>query len=352
MILKKMKKINILITCIGGDYAYTLVNCLRSSKKFKFKIIGVDKKHKVEDWFLEAFYSINKAKEKSYISAIKRICIKEKINFIIPGSEKETNLFAKNKFFFKKNNIIVPLSDYPVVNLISDKLNFYKFLKKNNIQHLNFLNINNLNQIKNSLSDFQYPSKKILLKPRNSSGSKGIFILDKSAKKIINLLDNRTCMQLSYKLFNKFITQNKFNLKGYVMMEYIEGKFFDVDCFARKGKLLYCIPRERKYINPFSPINTGCIISKNNKIINYIRKIVQLLNIDGICDFDILIYKNQPFAIDSSSRMSGSVAASLPAKINLPELIIDNYFNLNTVNLSIKKTYVKPVINFLKVNNK
>ena len=77
-----------------------------------------------------------------------------------------------------------------------------------------------------------------------------------------------------------------------------------------------------------------------------------MLNIDGICDFDILMYKNQPFAIDSSSRMSGSVAASLPGKINLPELIIDNYINFNTINLRIKKTYVKPVINFLKVNNK
>ena len=48
---EKNKKINILITCIGGEYAYTLVNCLRTSKNSKFKIIGIDKKQKLKIGF-------------------------------------------------------------------------------------------------------------------------------------------------------------------------------------------------------------------------------------------------------------------------------------------------------------
>ena len=347
MILNKNKRINILITCVGGQYAYSLVNCLRLSNKFNVKIIGIDKKIDVEDWFLDKFFCVNEYLEKDYILSVKNICIKEKINFIIPGSENETQIYSKNSNIFTDLKIILPLSKYAVVKLLSDKLKFYNFLKKNNLNFVKFLEFNNLLELKKILQNLNYPNKKILLKPRLSSGSKGIFILDEKSTKIINLLENRLCMQLSYRLLIKYVKANKFNLQNYIAMEFIDGKFYDVDCFSRKGELIYCIPRERKYINPFSPINTGCIITSNDKIIKYVKKIVNKLKIDGISDFDIIVYKNKAIAIDSSSRLSGSVASSLPAKINIPELIIDNYFNSNISKIKIKKIHVKPVIKFI-----
>lgn len=135
-------------------------------------------------------------------------------------------------------------------------------------------------------------------------------------------------------------------------MEYYNNNFFDVDCFARNGRLIYCIPRERQYLNSFSHVNTGCIIKKDEKISNYLKKVVKKLNINGICDFDIVFSENKPVIIDSSSRLSGSVSSSIIANINFPELLLKFYFNKQSKNLKYQQTYVKPVINFVKYIDK
>jgi predicted ATP-grasp superfamily ATP-dependent carboligase len=85
-----------------------------------------------------------------------------------------------------------------------------------------------------------------------------------------------------------------------------------------------CIPRLRIYQNPLSPTNQGCMLVNDKKIQNYCKKIIKALNIDGVCDFDIILKDNrEPKIIDASCRLSGSATASLAAGINIPQKLIN-----------------------------
>ena len=72
-------------------------------------------------------------------------------------------------------------------------------------------------------------------------------------------------------------------------MPYYNKKTFDVDCLAKDGEMKLCVPRLRIYQNPLSPTNEGCMIINEKNIQNYCRKIIKALNINGVCDFDIIL---------------------------------------------------------------
>ena len=78
----------------------------------------------------------------------------------------------------------------------------------------------------------------------------------------------------------------------------------------------------------------------NNKIMNYCKKIIKALKIDGVCDFDIILRKNsKPQIIDASSRLSGSSTASLAAGLNVPMILLKLFYNEKIKIKKLKKIY-------------
>ena len=136
-----------------------------------------------------------------------------------------------------------------------------------------------------------YPKKKLIIKPRRGSGSKGVIILDSRVIKFNYLLNDkkRFCGIGSIKAIDKELKIIKKNISNYIIMPYYNDKTFDVDCIAQNGIMRLCITRLRTYQNPLSPTNEGCKIMRNKKVINYCRDIVKVLKINGVCDFDVIL---------------------------------------------------------------
>ena len=123
-------------------------------------------------------------------------------------------------------------------------------------------------------------------------------------------------------------------------MPYYNDKTFDVDCFAENGTMKLCIPRLRTYRNPLSPTNEGCKILSNKKLENFCKKIIKILKINGVCDFDIILRENhKPQIIDASCRLSGSSTASLALGINIPNILSKLLFNEKIKIKRLKKIY-------------
>lgn len=315
----------ILITCIGGFYSYDLVRAIRLRKKCF--ILGVDRNPDTNAFFVNQFISVpdpNK-NELNFINTLIKICKKFRIKIILPGSDKETLLISKYLAKFKKFKILTPVSDFNIVKIINDKFKLFKFLSNSGIDVGKFQKINSLKELKKYLSRFEYPSKKVIIKPTNSSGSRGVLILDKNIKKFRYLLkdQSRFCGIGSINAIEKELVLKKYKIRNYMIMPYHENETYDVDCLAEKGELKLCIPRLRIYKNPLSPINEGCQITNRKIINNYCSKILKKLKIDSICDFDIVIRADKkPQILDVGCRLSGSSTASLPIGINVPYNLI------------------------------
>lgn len=327
----------ILVTCIGGHFTYEII---KSLKKENFYVAGCDIKKTKNSIFVDNFfYSLDpKKSEVNYINNILKECKKNRINIVIPTSENEVSAIANNLEKFKKKKIKVPISDNKIVKIMSDKHRIFKFLNDKNIDVGKWVLIKNIIHLKKIFKNRIFKNKIYILKPRKSSGSRGVLIINDKLDKFRYLLDDtdRFCGTGNLNSIIKELKRNKKNLRNYILMPYHQNKTFDVDCLAKNGKLILCVTRLRKYENPFSPINQGCEISNNKSISKYCEKIVNALNIDGCCDFDIVIRNDKkPQLLDSSCRLSGSCTASLQAGINIP---------VNLINLiNNKKIYFKKI---------
>ncbi len=346
-------KLNILITCSSGKFTYDLVSALKSIKDFNINIFGVDANPKPNMIFMDKQYKIpNYKKSKQYLKKLFSICEKEKIKIIFPLSENETILFSKNKHIFEKKKIKILISDIKIVSNLVDKVNMFKFLEKKKINIGKWKLIQDLRDMLKFIKILGYPDKKIILKQRFGSGSRGVVILNKKIKKFKYLLKNRFCGTGNLNSVIKEFKRNKISFKNLLCMPYYSGDVYDVDCLAIYGKPKVVIPRLRQYDNPLSPTNEGCILKRNLKIENYIKKIISVLKIHGPCDFDIVFdKKGLPKLLDGSCRMSGSVGASFVAGFNLPEQIVKYLVGRKIKNIFPKKKYrLLPVSKFVLIN--
>ena len=349
-----MKK-RILVTSIGGIFSHDLIRALRMHKNTY--IVGTDIKYTTNSYFLDKFEKIPdpKINNKRYIKKLIYFCKKYKINFILPCSDNESIEISKNLKIFNKLNIKTSVSNFETTKNIIDKHILFKVLKKNKINVGEWFPINNLAELKLIASELGYPKKKLIIKPRKGTGSKGVIILESKIKIFKYLLNDTTrfCGTGSLKAIQKELAKNKKNLLNYFIMPYYEDRTFDVDCLAKNGSMQLCIPRLRTYQNSLSPTNEGCIIMNNRKIENYCRKIIKALNINGVCDFDIILRKNiKPQIIDASCRLSGSSTASLSVGINIPSILLNLLFKEKISIRNIKKKYhVFPQNRFEMIKN-
>ena len=315
----------ILITCIGGHFSYQVVSSIRKEKNLSKFILGVDVNPNINAFFVDKFETVPRAdlsKEK-YVNKIVYLCKKYKIDTILPSSENETLAISKYINLFTKLKIKTSVSSFETVNLMTDKLKMFEYLSNCDVDVGEWKKIDNFNDTINALNYFGYPSKKVVIKPRFGSGSRGILIVNHKKSSFVSLLKDRFCGEGSWEVIKEELKNSNKSLDDCFVMPYHGGKTFDVDCVAKKGNLILAVPRLRIYKNPLSPTNQGCVIGSNKVIYNYCKKIVKAFKIHGACDFDIVIRKDlKPQLLDSSCRLSGSVGASLNAGVNVTAELI------------------------------
>jgi hypothetical protein len=167
------------------------------------------------------------------------------------------------------------------------------------------------------------------------------------------LLTDRICLEGNWNIIKDQIKLKLGSLDNFLLMPFYDGDTFDVDCVANRGKLVNISIRRRIYENPFSPVNEGCELVENSKISKYCENIVKILNIHKACDFDITLdNKNKPKILDASSRLSGSVGASIVGGKNI---LKDLLSVIQSKKIKIQKTNNKkrlrilPVAKFIKI---
>jgi len=121
------KKINILITGSGGAASQSIMKSLNLAGGYN--VISTD-----VDPLLPGVYRGDKGyivpKEwGKYISVIKNICIKEKIDILIPGSDIELGPLSENKETIENIGTKMMISTQKAIDIGNDKWQTYLFLK-------------------------------------------------------------------------------------------------------------------------------------------------------------------------------------------------------------------------------
>lgn len=179
----------------------------------------------------------------------------------------------------------LPGNPYESVNILSKKDLFRKFLKENSFSVPYAKGYSDIEEAKKDLKEFKFP---IMVKPVDSSGSKGVSKIDAKEE-----LEQAVKNALVYSRCKRFILEEYVNMYGYQ----IAGDGFSVD-----GKLVFrCFANEHfdaSGINPYVPIGESWPYNMPERIHDKIHAEIQcaltLLHMKtGAYNFDIRIDEDE-----------------------------------------------------------
>ena len=313
----------VLVTGAGAPgYVGTFKSLVHNYDKREIKIIATDcKSDVIGKYYCHKFYQIPRATDKDYMDFLRTICKIEKVDVILPQNTLELEILANS-------DLRVCVSNR--VGIANDKFYLMATCKKTGVPYPEHKEVNNLADLILAVHSLGYPDKKVVIKPPKSSGSRGMRIIDDN-------LDYKR-MFLFEKL-NPFITlKNLIEILGdkfpdLLVMEYLEGDEYTIDCF--RGNRFISIPRKREEIKSGISFKTSLV--KDDELIEYSKKISEELDLKYAFGFQFKGGK----ILECNPRVQGTMIASTLAGANIiysavkyalgedvPELEIDWNFSL------------------------
>ena len=237
---------------------------------------------------------------------------KKKINFLYTS---QSDVGIKSLGYINTKLGLAGTS-YSLAKKLTDKIKIRKILKKNGFYQPNFFEIKNKKKPK-----INFSKKKYLLKPIDSSGSRGIYEIKKSDN-LTNLMNNSLKFSKSKKL---------------IIEEKIKGIEFGAQTFSINGYCKNVILHDdiMSKINPKIPIGHLMpfnIIKDKKKISDIKLEIQRAVNILGVengpCNVDCIYSKNKKlYLLEISPRLG---ATCLP---NILKIYTGIDWDLNTIKL-------------------
>ncbi len=195
--------LRVLVTGAGGDSAQGVIRALRkSSSNYFIGSVCINKNSPglfLSDMFEIAPPLIN---EEEYIAFLIDFIQRHSIDILIPTIDSELSLISKSREIIEDCcTVKVIVGSSESINICSDKLLSSAYLSSIGLGQLETMTIEDRGKIRDKISS----GVKIIMKPKNGGGSKGIRILDQT-----NLSDdywlNDNSIYQDFEHFSKEIT--------------------------------------------------------------------------------------------------------------------------------------------------
>ena len=260
-------------------------------------------------------YIIPKGNNPDYISTVLSICKKENINVVIPQFGHELVSLSENLYLFEKEGIKVLVTENTKkLEIANNKYKLYDFFKGSSFIP-KYQYVDKFNDMEDAIFSLGYPKKLVCIKPLDGEGGKGFRIL--TDKKFDVFIDNLEGTQISWEILKRQIDVS-LGIPKILVMEYLPGKEYSVDCVCKNGHTYICIPRER--IETDCGIATVTKIENNLEIIEMSKKIISQLDLSYNINLQFKYSESgQPKLIEINPRVSGSLIANYGAGVNMIE---------------------------------
>lgn len=315
--LKIMKhKLNILITGAGSPGIMGTIFSLKNNYDSRsIHIISTDANPNVVGKYIaDDFIQVPLAKKgKEYLDAMFNICLKKKIDVLIPQNTAELVLLSSNKDLFDKCGTKILISDPNAIRYANDKFELMKLCSKLNIPVAKFELVDTFEKLKLAAMEIGWPKRKVVIKPTDSNGSRGVRIIDESID-LKNMFFEEKPTSLYIKMNSLYDVLGD-SFSNLLVMEYLPGKEYTVDAI-RKSDYCEIIPRSRDLVR--SGITFNGSLENNQEIIKYSKILANNLNLEYCFGFQFKLDENNiPKIIESNPRVQGTMVMSTLSGANL-----------------------------------
>ena len=229
----------------------------------------------------------------------------------MPFSDEEVLAFSIHRDAFEQNGIGVLCSGEKSTRTALDKGRMLQFLEKEGVIVPEYALPATKDDIKRFCTQTGYPGRKIVAKPRHGRGGRGVMIISDT----IDVIHCRNSNAMRLEWYLESLADD--DCPKIVLMEYLAGEDFSVDCLARAGEAVSIVPRKRMS-SLGGPSQTAQVVNFP-ELMPYARKIIKTMGFDSNINLQFRCRQGDPipFIYEINPRLSGTIAANQAAGVNL-----------------------------------
>lgn len=325
---KSMKPVTVFLTASGSAFAPGIIKCLKKNGEREIRVIGGDMTDDPSNRYLvERFYQIPAASSPQYVEEILSICNKEKVDILLPQMSAELPVYLENLHRFKRIGTMVSMTRNPNVNIANNKCHLFEFMEEHGIETPEFFSVHSFDEFKHGLFALGYPYKPVVVKLPESSGARGVRVIDESKSKFeLFAHEKPTSVYVSYEDMKSILldaekTLGKGRFPELMLMEYLPGDEYDIDLLAEEGTVRYSAGRRNPEM--VMSISQTSVLEYNERAEKLAAQLVKVLELDGNLGFDFKFDSaGKVQLLEINPRIDATVSIFAAGGLNLPYLRI------------------------------
>ncbi|HHY39214.1 MAG TPA: ATP-grasp domain-containing protein [Clostridia bacterium] len=273
-------------------------------------------------YLLDGFSQVSPGDSPRFVDEVLNIARLERVSVIIPCSTMELENLSKASSRFAKDGIKIAVSELEGLQIANNKARLYEELLKTEVRDIvpRYERVFSPSALASISQKLGYPERKVCVKPAFGKGSRGYRVLDGSADRFVQYINEKPDSTLTT-LPDLLSVVDGHQLPELLVMEYLPGDEWSVDVLAQHGQALIVIPRRRNVTSKGIAIDST--IEENKELIQLARDIVQLLGLSFCINIQFRYdMAGKPKVLEINPRVSGTIVAATAAGVNLPYLCV------------------------------
>lgn len=248
--------------------------------------------------------------EEAYVDWCLERCARDRIDVFIPG--RQALAIARRRSEFETRGVRLLLAASPeAMDHFEDKPRFYRDLDPAVALVPRSICVNTAGEFAAACATIRAEGHAVCFKPGRSTGGMGFRILDDAKTDLDNMLNGesvRITTELATTIFAK-----KERFRDVLVMEYLDGAEYSLDCLAREGRLLRAVARRK-------PVRGGGsqLLEDLPELTALAERITAAFRLSDLFNIQVRFAGTVPKLLEINARMSGGIYFACLSGLNLP----------------------------------
>jgi carbamoyl-phosphate synthase large subunit len=260
-----------------------------------------------------------------YIIELQRICEKEKVDVLIPGSDPELLILSENRELFERIGLCMLMGTHESIMIARDKFKTQEFLRANNFPHIRSYLPEDLHKC---VEEVGFP---FVIKPRSGYGEKHFYLVanPQEASALISYMRRDGWEPL--------------------LQEYIEtdAEYTTGVRVSKNGEVLGSVCAWRKLKKGLS---ANVLVDDFTEVRRFMERVAAAMNTRGPLNFQAKLRNGKCFIFEINARFSGTTSIRAMAGVNDVDLLIRNFLHDEKVRVEPRKLVATLYSEYLFLN--
>ena len=253
----------------------------------------------------------------AYVDWCLEFCRKQRIDIFVPGREA-TTLAAHHARFLDAGTRVLSAASLSKLQLIHDKAGFYAETYLPQAPVAEFRRFDNIEQFDAAWAELRPRHAKLCIKPSRGIYGIGFAIVDEERSSAALLLAGVE-YHIGYQDLRRGLAELG-QFRTMLLMEFLEGHEFSVDCVGDNGRLVTAVARRK-----LPQSGSGQLIDMRSEIIEATTKLAADYGLNGIFNVQFREAAGKPRLLEINPRMSGGIGMACAAGPNLPWIALKGF---------------------------